>query len=381
MDVDEGVVARVRSTSAVIAPLIDQIETECRLPQAAVDALVAAGVFKLCVPRAYGGAQAHPVTVLAVIEELAKLDGSVGWCAMIGATSGLMSVYLDDAIAREVYSPADAITCGVFAPTGRALPGHDGFTVTGRWAFASGCQHSRWRMGGTIAGEPPELLPSGAPDVRSVLFRADETMIHETWDTAGLRGTGSHDFSVREVTVPRERTFSLISDRPKHDGYTLPFFGILASGVAAVGLGIARAALDTFVALAGQKKLPGGKKTLAHREIVQLEVARGEARLRAARGLLFDALGEAIRVADDAKHSLQARARLRLAACHAASEAAAVTASAYELGGGSAVYRTSPLQRQFRDAHVVTHHLMVSSTSLTMAGRVLLGVETDTSTL
>jgi alkylation response protein AidB-like acyl-CoA dehydrogenase len=114
---------------------------------------------------------------------------------------------------------------------------------------------------------------------------------------------------------------------------------------------------------------------------VQLEVARGEARLRAARSLLFDALGEAIRVADDANHSLQARARVRLAACHAASEAAAVTASAYELGGGSAVYRTSPLQRQFRDAHVVTHHLMVSSTSLTMAGRVLLGVETDTSTL
>ncbi len=381
MDVDEGVVARVRSTAAVIEPLIDQIETECRLPQAAVDALVAAGVFKLCVPRVYGGAQAHPATVLAVIEELAKLDGSVGWCAMIGATSGLMSVYLDDAIAREVYGPADAITCGVFAPTGRAVPARDGFSVTGRWAFASGCQHSRWRMGGTIAGEPPALLPSGAPDVRSVLFRADETTIHETWDTAGLRGTGSHDFSVREATVPRERTFSLISDRPKHDGYALPFFGILASGVAAVGLGVARAALDAFVALAGQKKLPGGKKTLAHRELVQLEVARGEARLRAARGLLFDALADAMRVADDAKHSLQARARVRLAACHAASEAAAVTASAYELGGGSAVYRTSPLQRQFRDAHVVTHHLMVSSTSLTMAGRVLLGVETDTSTL
>jgi alkylation response protein AidB-like acyl-CoA dehydrogenase len=376
------VVTRVRVVSAVFAPELDQTETECRLPLAAVDALVAAGVFKLCVPRVYGGAQAHPATVLAVVEELAKLDGSVGWCAMIGATSGLMSVHLDDAIAREVYGPDDAITCGVFAPMGRAVPSRDGYIVSGRWSVASGCQHSRWRMGGTIvAGDSPELLPSGAPDVRSVLFRAGETTIHLTWDTAGLRGTGSHDFEVREVTVPRERTFSLLTGTPKHDGYALPFFGFLASGVAAVGLGIARAALDSFVALASRKKLPGGKKTLAHRELVQLEIARAEARLRAARGLLFDALADAIRVADDAKHSLEARARVRLAACHAASEAAAVTATAYELGGGGAVYRTSALQRQFRDAHVVTHHLMVSSTSLTMAGRVLLGVETDTSTL
>ena len=375
-------VARARETSTVITPLLDEIERDCRLPQAAVDALVAAGVFKLCVPRVYGGAQANPATVLATIEELATLDGSVGWCAMIGATSGLMSVYLDDAIAREVYSPADAITCGVFAPTGRAVPAPGGYTVTGRWAFASGCQHSRWRMGGTIAGgDAPELLPSGAPDVRSVLFRADETTVHETWDTSGLRGTGSHDLEVREVSVPRERTFSLLTDTPKHDGYALPFFGVLASGIAAVGLGIARAALDTVVAIATTKKLPGGKKTLASRELVQLEVARAEARLRAARGLLFDALAEAIHVTGDPRHAVRARAQVRLAACHAATETAAVTAAAYELGGGGAVYRRSPLQRQFRDAHVVTHHLMVSSTALAMAGRVLLGVETDTSTL
>jgi alkylation response protein AidB-like acyl-CoA dehydrogenase len=378
MDVDQTWVARAREAGATLVPLANQIESECRLPPTAVDALVAAGIFKLCVPRVFGGAQAGPATVLAVIEELAKHDGSVGWCAMIGATSGLMSVYLDDAIAREVYAPADAITCGVFAPMGRATPTDAGYNVSGRWSFASGCTHSRWRMGGTIVvGDRPELLPSGTPDVRSVLFRAEETAIHETWDTTGLRGTGSHDFEVRDLDVPRERTFSLLSGSPRHDGYALPFFGFLASGVAAVGLGIARAALDTITAIAIDKKLPGGKKTVAHREVVQLEVARAEGRLEAARGHLFAALATAARDVGD----LRARAKLRIAACHAASEAAAVAATAYELGGGAAVYRSSPLQRQFRDAHVVTHHLMVSSTSLTQAGRVLLGVETDTATL
>jgi alkylation response protein AidB-like acyl-CoA dehydrogenase len=372
--VDSTILARARAAAEEIAPLAPRIEAERRLPAAAVDALVRAGVFKLLVPRVFGGAQTDPATVLAVIEQIARADGSAGWCTMIGATSGLMSVYLDEEIAREVYGPDDAITCGVFAPMGKAIPTGDGYRVAGRWPFASGCEHSQWRMGGTIVAG--EVLPSGAPDIRSVLFRADETRVIDTWDTAGLRGTGSHDIEVVDVVVPRARTFSLLTGQPKHAGYTLPFFGILASGVAAVGLGIARAALDTFVAMAKSKTPPGSKRTLAHRELVQVDVARAEAKLRAARAFLFEAMAEAM-----AEPTLASRARLRLAAAHAAEESAAVTAIAYQAGGGSAIYAKSPLQRQFRDAHVVTHHVMVNATATTLAGRVLLDLESDTTTL
>jgi len=383
MEIDDAV-ARARAAAEQIAPMLGEIDTARRLPAPAVDALARAGVFKLCVPRSLGGAQGSPLALLATIEELARLDGSVGWCTMIGATSGLMSVYLDEDVAREIYAPADAITCGVFAPMGHATRTDAGYRVSGRWAFASGCEHSRWRMGGTIAeGDAP--LPSGAPGVRSVLFRADDTTIHDTWDTVGLRGTGSHDFSVDNVEVPRERTFSLLADRPKHAGYELPFFGVLAAGVAAVGLGIARASLDSATTMAQTKKPPGSKKPLAHRELVQLEIARAEARASAARGLLGAALEAAMQAvaatAHDDPRVIAARARLRIAACHAATESAAVAAAMYELGGGSAVYTRSPLARQFRDSQVVTHHLMVSSTALTMAGRALLGLEIDTAVL
>jgi alkylation response protein AidB-like acyl-CoA dehydrogenase len=257
---------------------------------------------------------------------------------------------------------------------GKAVPTGDGYRVAGRWPFASGCEHSQWRLGGTIVAG--EVLPSGAPDIRSVLFRADETRVIDTWDTAGLRGTGSHDIEAVDVVVPRARTFSLLTGQPKHAAYTLPFFGILASGVAAVGLGIARAALDTFVAMAKSKTPPGSKRTLAHRELVQVDVARAEAKLRAARAFLFEAMAEAM-----AEPTLASRARLRLAAAHAAEESAAVTAIAYQAGGGSAIYAKSPLQRQFRDAHVVTHHVMVNATATTLAGRVLLDLESDTTTL
>ncbi len=386
--IDETIVARARGSAEEIAPLATEIESGRRLPAAAVDALVRAGVFKLLVPKVYGGDQAHPATMIAVIEAIARADGSAGWCTMVGATSGLMSVHLDDEIAREVYAPRDAITCGVFAPMGRAVEAGNGYRVSGRWPFASGCEHSAWRMGGTMVmgANGPELLPNGAPDVRSVLFRADETKVIDTWDTSGLRGTGSHDIEVSDVVVPRARTFSLLTGRPKHAGYTLPFFGVLASGVAAVGLGIARAAIDAFVTMAKTKTPPGSKRTLVHRELVQMDVARAEARLGSARAFLFEAMEEAMEATatagdSDAPIALIARARLRLAASHAAEESAAVTALVYQAGGGSAIYAKSPLQRQFRDAHVVTHHLMVSQSATALAGRVLLGVESDTTTL
>lgn len=376
--IDTALLGRARAAAEAIAPLAGRIEADRRLPPDAVAALVGAGVFKLLVPKIYGGASAHPSTFLAVVEQIARSDGSAGWCTMIGATSGLMSLHLDEEIAREVYGPDDAITCGVFAPMGRAVVTDSGYRVSGRWSFASGCEHSQWRMGGTlVAGE---LLPSGAPDVRSVLFRADETRVIDTWDTSGLRGTGSHDLEVSELEVPRSRTFSLLTGQQKHAWCTLPFFGILAGGVAAVGLGIARAAIDSFVTMAKSKTPPGSKRTLAHRELVQLDVAKAEAKLRSARSFLFEAMDEAVGTTSDVA-SLAARARLRLAASHAAEEAAAVTASMYQAGGGSAVYSKSPLQRYFRDAHVVTHHLMVNATATTMAGRVLLDVESDTATL
>lgn len=382
--IDAALVARARSAAEVIAPLASAIEEGRRLPQSAVAALAGAGAFKLLVPKLYGGSQVHPATFVAVVEQIAIADGSAGWCTMIGATSGLMSVHLEDDLAREIYAPADSVTCGVFAPMGRAVKTAEGYRVSGRWPFASGCEHSRWRMGGAIVmseagGGPAELLPNGAPDVRSIVFRADETKIIDTWTTSGLRGSGSHDLEVSDVLVPYARTFSLLTGTPKHAGYTIPFFGVLASGVAAVGLGIARAALDTFVTMARTKTTPGSKRTLAQSELVQQTVAKAEARLRSARAFLYEAVEEAS--AGEGPPSIEARARLRLAAAHAAVEAAAVTALAYEAGGGSAIYAKSPLQRHFRDAHVVTHHIMVSPSAAVQAGRILLGVESDTTTL
>ncbi|MGZ3422486.1 MAG: acyl-CoA dehydrogenase family protein [Polyangiales bacterium] len=368
--IDHDLVGRAREAAEAIAPLSSAIEAQRRLPPEAVAALARAGAFKLLVPRAYGGAETTGLTLLSVIEEIARADGSAGWCTMIGATSGLMSAWLPEALAKEVYGADDAITSGVFAPIGKAVATEGGYRVSGRWPFASGCEHSSWRMGG--------VMVEGEEGPKSILFKAEETRVIDTWSTSGLCGTGSHDVEVNDLFVPRDRMFSLFS-KPRHEGalYRMPFFGLLAAGVASVSLGIARAAIDAIVTLAKKKTPVGSKRGIAHRELVQLQIAQAEAKVQSARAFLHQAMAHVEAGSPD----LRTRALLRLAASHAATESAAAVDLAYEAGGATSIYSKHPLQRHFRDVHVATQHMMVSSQSTVLAGRILLDLESDTSTL
>lgn len=377
--IDAAVVARAAEAARALLPLADANERARRLIPEAVQLLIDSGLPKIFVPRAFGGAEASPSTAVAALEALARGDGATGWCGMVAATSGLMAAFVPPAEAARIWGPADALTAGVFAPLGRAERTPTGWRVSGRWSFGSGVQHASWTMGGALT-----TSSDGTPALRSFLFPTAALTIHDTWDTSGLRGSGSHDFEAQGVEVPDAHAFSLLTDVPRHDGalYRQPFFGALAAGVAAVSLGIARAAVDALIDLARTKHPQGAKRTLAHRELVQHAVARAEGMIGAARAGLLHQLDEA--AAEIEQHgaaSLVMRARVRLAACHATTESARAVDLAYEAGGGTAIYATSPLQRCFRDVHVTTQHVMVSATSATMAGRVLLGVESDVATL
>src|SRR5262245_1122958 len=193
----------VRALGPAIRDAADRIERDRRLPRELVDALSTAGIFRLLVPRAFGGLEAEPVTMLAVLEEVARADGSAGWCAMIGATSAVLSAYLPEDVARAIHGQGRP-TGGVFAPLGRAVADGDAFRVTGRWPFASGCEHCDWLMAGALVVDDgrPRLLPNGQPDARLFFLPAHEVRIDDTWNVAGLRGTGSHDIVVEDRVVP-----------------------------------------------------------------------------------------------------------------------------------------------------------------------------------
>lgn len=369
-----------------IAARAGEIEEARRLPADLAAELAAAGLFRLVVPTSLGGLELPPATVVATIEAVAAADASVGWCLMIGATTALTSAYLPMEYARELFGDLQVITGGVFAPMGKAVANSDHYRVSGRWSWGSGTANCAWIVGGSLIFEDGSLrtLPNGQPDHRMMIFPRDEVELIDTWHSAGLKGTGSGDFAVKDVRVPRDRSVSLIVDRPRESGplYAFPAFGLLALGIAGVASGNARAALDAVKAMLATKKPPGSQRTAAERGAVQVEIAKAEAELRAARALLYEAIDSAwSRAQAIGEIDLATRAELRLAATHMTRTAAAVTREAYDLGGGAALYLSNPLQRRFRDAHAMTQHMMVGPATYELAGRVLLGLPTDASTL
>jgi len=376
-----------RSLYPLLRDSSSRIEAERRLPLDVVAALKASRLFRLCVPARYAGLEAPPVDMVEAIAEVARGDGSAGWCVAIGATSGLVAAYLPDDEARRIYaSDPDSVTGGVFAPRGQAVVEGDSYRMTGRWPFASGISHCSWLMGGCIVLEDgkPARTPDGMPDARMLMFPAGEATVHDTWDVAGLCGTGSHDMEVAGLLVPRSRAVSLTTDRPRVDAplFQFPVFGCLAVGIASVSLGLARRAIDELVELAGGKVPMGSRKRLADRGVVQVQVAEAEALQRSARAFLLDTVAETYREAErNGEIGVRQRALLRVAACNAVTQSKRAIELMYEAGGGSSIYRSSPLQRCLRDVHTATQHVMVSSATMEMAGRVLAGVDVDASQL
>ncbi len=376
----------VQSLAPSIAARAQEIEDARRLPIDLVETFARAGLFRMLVPKRLGGLELSPIDIVETIEAVARADASAGWCVMIAATSGMEAAYLSEPYASEIFADPMGVLGGVFAPMGRAVRDGDDYIVNGRWKWASGSQHCTWLAGGCVVIEDgaPILRANGQPDHRMMLFRASEAELIDTWHVMGLKGTGSVDMAARDVRVPVGRSVSLISDAPIEPGplYRFPAFGMLAMGIAAVACGNALAALEELRAVASAKRPAGGGRALAERGVVQAEFARATASLLGARAFFIEAIERAWKTAlGGAAIPIEARAEVRLAATSLVRTAAEAVRSVHDMAGGASVFLESSLQRRFRDAHVATQHMMVGPATLELTGRVLLGLETDASTL
>ncbi|MEZ5658459.1 MAG: acyl-CoA dehydrogenase family protein [Burkholderiaceae bacterium] len=360
----------------------DEIERARRIPADLNDRLVQAGLLRMLIPREIGGLELAPPDYVEVIELLAKADASTGWCTMIAAVTCLKSAFLDRDVAQAVYGDPAAVHGGVFAPNGRADVDGEHYLVSGEWQWASGSANCTWLTGGALVYVDGELqrLPTGAPAARQMLFPADAVELGDDWNVSGLCGTGSGSMRVRNCRVPMSHSVSLVTDKQKFGGplYAFPSFGMLALGISVVAMGNAKGAVDDLIALANEKTPQGTRRVLAQRAQTQTEVARSVAMLRSARAYLLDAIATAW---DQARYageiSVATRADLRLASTHVARTSAEVCKTMYELGGGSSLFLSSPLQRRLRDALAASQHMMVAPPTLELTGRVLLGVDTD----
>lgn len=381
----DSLMAKARAFQPQLQARAAEIEAARQLPDDIARGFADAGFYRLCVPREAGGLEIDPLTLSQVIEAVAYGDASAGWCVMIGSTTGLCAAYVPTPDAAAIFGQPHSIVAGVFAPRGRADDMGDHYIVHGRWQWGSGSPNAQYIMGGAVIHRDgqPVLMENGAPVSRMMIARKQDVTLHDNWQVAGLSGTGSQDFSFDNLRVEKKMSVGLVTDKPlKRPLYAFPVFGLLATGVASVMLGIGRRAIDELVYLAREKTPEGHRRPLAQRSRTQEDVAAAEASLSAARLYLHHAIASAYQAAErEGKISIELRAQLRMAASHAARVAIAVTDAMHLLAGGSAVYASSPFQRLLRDVHVASQHMMVGTPTMELAGRVLLGVEADLSQL
>ncbi len=356
---------RARALAASLSAHTEAHDRACQLVPEVVTALRAGGFLQVLLPAELGG---HALAADAYVEVLATLaegDAATAWCVMTASTSTLLAGYLARAEAEALWRDEPPFLAGVFAPGGRATRDGDHVTLSGRWPYASGCRHAQWIAVGALLDEgagPRHVvgfLPADDPALRII----------DTWDTLGLRGTGSHDVVVDAARLAATRITSVFERRPWIDGALarVPLFGLLAAGVAACGLGIAAGAAATAGAqLRAAREAPGSSTLARHGALL--------ARLGAARDHLIAAAARAQRAAEAGPVEPAARGLLRLAAAHVAAECVAVAREAFHLGGGAAVRVGHPLQRALRDAEMVLTHRMVAEKVVPAATRAVLGL-------
>lgn len=365
---------RARALEPTVAQWRDEAEKLRHMPDELFRAIRDAGIFRLALPRRLGGEGADLETQMLVMEELSRQDGGTGWNVQIALFQTVFFEALPlDGVAEVVAAGPDCVTAGTGAPFGIAIPEADGYRVSGRWPYASGCHHANWFVAGCMT-RPKD--PGASPERIGVFVPARECTIIDTWDTGGLRGTGSHDFQITDVVVPYRRTY-----RTGPFAHTEPgqlsqrgFGALTGLEIGVVPLGIARCAIDSFTDLATRKTPFSGTKVLADLHPVHEKVGRAEALLRSGRAFLY----ETARLVDaslsaNGEISDELLAITRLAAAQATENAVQATALMYTTGGGSAAYSSSRLDRCLRDVHVAQQHFRVSPDNLEIAGQYFLG--------
>lgn len=385
---DQLPVARATALGGLINAHADSIDAERRLPEALLDSLHDAALFRMLLPKPFGGEEATPPQFFAAIEAIARHDASVAWCLCQANGCAMTAAYLDPAISAEIWGidPRAALAWG----PGRAsaVTADDGYQVSGRLMFASGGRHATWLGAHTQvkhANGKTVLDEDGKPELRTFLMPASDIEMDDIWHVIGLRGTASDAFTLDAKYVPKTHTTIRDDERAKvYEAplYLYPSMTIYATGFAAVALGIAQGFLGEFLDFAQGKRPRLSKTTVADSPVAQAETAIASARIMASRALLVQETEQVwAETLQSGALSSAGRARIRLASTFAIHEAKAAVDALYDLAGADAIFTSGPFERRFRDMHTVTQQLQGRKTHMQSVGAWLMGHEADLSVM
>jgi indole-3-acetate monooxygenase len=380
-DTAKRLLADIQELAPAIATRAADIEAGRRMPLDLIEAMKSIGIFRMFVPRSHGGLEVDLPTALDVIAALSRIDGSVGWTAMVGSVSTNFLPMLPRETYEQIYKNGpDVIVAGSGQPAGTAEAVNGAWRVSGRWPFASGCQHADW-IGAiclVIKDGKPVAGPAGAdgpPMVRGFMLPARDWQIEDTWHVSGLKGTGSHHIALRDKTVPAVNFFDIVAGVPCVPGPLYQAVMQLPPLMhSAVAVGMAEGAVDDLVALANtgrqQQQAPA---PMRESETFQGELGRIAADVRAARAALQ------VQAASHWRHALAGtlkddalQTQGKQTAVWIATTCARAVAAGFALGGGSVLYETSPLQRRLRDIQAAAQHATMQQRNYVDAGKLLL---------
>lgn len=374
-------VAAAKALAPQIRAARDDLESGHRLPPALARALDQAGLLRLYLPRSMGGPELDPISFFHVIEELSRVDGSVGWCTFLSGDACLFAGWLKSDMGKAMFGePPDVRMAASFRAIGDARPVDGGYLISGRWDYASGIDHANWlaTQCRVVDGNGPLLGPAGVPETRMVMMPAASATIHDTWHPMGMRGTGSNDFVVENLFVPEERTWELFGPSQEASPLYDPrlFFVMGWTPVVANALGMAHGAMDAFVELATQSGSTRSTTLLRDRAHVQATAGQAEAVISAARAHVLNTVGSVWSAACDRKEDLTHEiAQARLAITYAMWESAKAVDLLFHAAGTNAIHQKLPLERFFRDIHVAVQHGAGLLSNFESGGQVLLGLQ------
>jgi indole-3-acetate monooxygenase len=394
----DELLAGIRSHREQFESAGDRAEELRTLPHDAVATLRELGLFWLKTPAELGGTPLSPVEFSDVIEELAYIDTSTAWAAMIGAgCNGLAGGWLPEAGARRIFGdgtdPAATgargrqlpVIAGQLAPRGAGTPVAGGFLVHGRWGFSSGIVHADWLIGAfksgraaasgaEAAGPDDEAASTGFGRMVVFTIPKAEAEVIDNWHVAGLQGTGSLDFSVDGIFVPAELTYELGSPAVRGgDLFRLGMPAFVSNEVPPLAIGLARRAIDDITELATHTaRFPGGP-TVSERAVFHHELGRAEVRVRAARAVHREAMAAAFAsAAADGAPSEEQQLAVTTASVYAVETCADVVSDLFKFGGGRALALANPMQRHLRNVLAARQHVALSEENYEAAGRYLL---------
>jgi alkylation response protein AidB-like acyl-CoA dehydrogenase len=364
-------VARALALHPLITQDGNEINQRRELTPRIVSALKEGGFFRMLQPASIGGMELKPSDFSRVTEALSAADGSVGWVVCQSNGCAMSAAYLDPKVAQQIFGPVDGILA--WGPPGapfEAEPVPGGYSISGTWRFASGCQNATW-LGA-------HMKVAGTREIRTLLFPKSSARMTDIWYTLGLRGTASNEYTIEDLFIPHDR--SMLRDLPidrREDGplYRFSSNQLYSAGFAGVGLGIARGLIDAFLELPSTKTSRGAGRPMRENNVVQSQLAQSEARWHSARAFLHTTLDEIYaHVVRHGEMTEQQSAMIRLATTWAINQSKEAVNTLFHCAGSAAVFEDQPFERRLRDIHTVGQQAQGRQLHYESVGQIMLGM-------